>query len=62
MLRFPEAAVRNVSRLHRTDCPSILRFLQKVKSVGLGDLDGDGVQESAFEEIKGKISSLFGGK
>lgn len=40
---------------------SITEIIEKVKGDGLlGDLDGDGVKESAFEEIKGKISSLFG--
>lgn len=40
---------------------SMDEIIEKVKGSGLiGDLDGDGVQESAFEEIKGKISSLFG--
>lgn len=40
---------------------SITEIIEKVKGAGLiGDLDGDGVQESAFEEIKGKISSIFG--
>ena len=26
----------------------------------VGDLDGDGVQESFFEEVKGKIGGMFG--
>lgn len=40
---------------------SMTEIIDKVKGAGLiGDLDGDGVQESAFEEIKGKIGSLFG--
>ncbi|MCM1163958.1 MAG: hypothetical protein NC339_06905 [Muribaculaceae bacterium] len=40
---------------------SITEIIEKVKGAGLiGDLDGDGVQESAIEEIKGKIGSLFG--
>lgn len=40
---------------------SITEIIEKVKGAGLiGDLDGDGVQESAFEEIKGKIGSIFG--
>ncbi|MCM1522554.1 MAG: hypothetical protein NC039_07880 [Muribaculaceae bacterium] len=40
---------------------SITEIIEKVKDSGLiGDLDGDGVKESAFEEIKGKISDLFG--
>ncbi|MCM1338020.1 MAG: hypothetical protein NC187_10190 [Candidatus Amulumruptor caecigallinarius] len=42
---------------------SMDEIIAKVKGSGLiGDLDGDGVQESAFEEIKGKLGSLFGGK
>ena len=42
---------------------SLTEIIEKVKGAGLiGDLDGDGVQESAIDEIKGKISSLFGGK
>lgn len=40
---------------------SITEIIEKVKGAGLiGDLDGDGVKESAFEEIKGKIGSIFG--
>lgn len=40
---------------------SMSEIIEKVKSSGLiGDLDGDGVKESAFEEIKGKISDIFG--
>lgn len=40
---------------------SISEIIEKVKGAGLvGDLDGDGVKESAFEEIKGKIGGLFG--
>lgn len=36
-------------------------IIEKVKGKGLvGDLDGDGVEESTFEEIKGKIGSIFG--
>ncbi len=40
---------------------SMSEIVEKIKGAGLiGDLDGDGVKESAFEEIKGKISNLFG--
>lgn len=40
---------------------SMEEIIEKVKGDGLlGDLDGDGVKESAFEEIKGKIGSFFG--
>lgn len=40
---------------------SITEIIEKVKDSGLiGDLDGDGVQESVIEEIKGKIGSIFG--
>lgn len=40
---------------------SISEIVEKIKGKGLiGDLDGDGVQESAIDEIKGKIGSLFG--
>ena len=40
---------------------SIAEIIEKVKGDGLiGDLDGDGVKESVFEEIKGKIGNLFG--
>ena len=35
-------------------------IVEKVKGSGLiGDLDGDGVQESVIDEIKGKIGGLF---
>lgn len=41
---------------------SITEIIAKVKDAGLlGDLDGDGVQEGLFEEIKGKIGGIFGG-
>lgn len=37
-------------------------IVSKLKTDGLiGDLDGDGVQESFIEEIKGKASSMLGG-
>lgn len=40
---------------------SMTEIIEKVKGSGfLGDLDGDGVNESAFEEIKGKLGGLFG--
>lgn len=40
---------------------SMTEIIEKIKGDGLiGDLDGDGVKESVFEEIKGKIGSLFG--
>lgn len=40
---------------------SMSEIIEKVKGGGfLGDLDGDGKVESAFEEIKGKIGGLFG--
>ncbi len=40
---------------------SISEIIEKVKGAGLiGDLDGDGVQESVIEEIKGKIGNMFG--
>ncbi len=40
---------------------SMSEIIEKIKSSGLiGDLDGDGVKESPIEEIKGKISSIFG--
>lgn len=39
---------------------SITEIIDKVKGAGLlGDLDGDGVKESAIDEIKGKIGNLF---
>lgn len=40
---------------------SMSEIIEKVKGAGLiGDLDGDGVKESVFEEIKGKIGGIFG--
>lgn len=40
---------------------SFAEIVEKVKGKGLvGDLDGDGIEESTIDEIKGKISSLFG--
>lgn len=40
---------------------SMSEIIEKVKGEGLiGDLDGDGVKESVFEEIKGKIGGIFG--
>lgn len=41
---------------------SMQEIIEKIKSGGLlGDLDGDGKVESAFEEIKGKAAQMFGG-
>ncbi len=40
---------------------SMEEIIEKVKGSGLiGDLDGDGVQESVIDEIKGKIGGIFG--
>ena len=40
---------------------SMEEIVEKVKGSGLiGDLDGDGVQESVIEEINGKIGGIFG--
>lgn len=40
---------------------SMSEIVDKFKGEGLlGDLDGDGVKESIFAEIKGKVGSLFG--
>lgn len=40
---------------------SMSEIIEKVKNGGLlGDLDGDGKVEGAFDEIKGKLGSLFG--
>lgn len=40
---------------------SMAEIVEKVKGSGLiGDLDGDGVEESVIEEIKGKIGGIFG--
>lgn len=42
---------------------SMTEIIEKVKGDGLvGDLDGDGVKESLFEEVKGKLGGLFGKK
>lgn len=47
----------DLSKLSMTD------IITKVQQSGLiGDLDGDGVQESLIDEIKGKLGGLFGGK
>lgn len=41
---------------------NISQVVSHLKDGGLlGDLDGDGVQESFTEEIKGKASELLGG-
>lgn len=41
---------------------NISEIISHLKTGGiLGDLDGDGVQESITEEIKGKASELLGG-
>jgi len=39
---------------------SMSEIIEKAKKGGLlGDLDGDGKVESAFDEIKGKIGGIF---
>ncbi len=58
---FDVAAVTEHLKGIDTSNFSITEIIEKVKGAGLlGDLDGDGVQESTLEEIKGKIGSLFG--
>lgn len=58
---FDVAAVTEHLKGIDTDKFSMTEIIEKVKGAGLiGDLDGDGVKESAFEEIKGKLGSLFG--
>lgn len=59
--KFDIAAVTEHLKGIDTSKFSMTEIIEKVKSEGLiGDLDGDGVKESAFEEIKGKLGSLFG--
>lgn len=58
---FDVAAVTEHLKGIDTSNFSITEIIEKVKGAGLlGDLDGDGVQESTLEEIKGKIGNLFG--
>lgn len=58
---FDVAAVKEKLQGVDTSKFSMSEIIAKIKSDGLiGDLDGDGVKESAFEEIKGKISNMFG--
>lgn len=58
---FDVAAVTEHLKGIDTSNFSITEIIEKVKGAGLlGDLDGDGVQESTLEELKGKIGSLFG--
>lgn len=59
--KFDVTAVTEHLKGVDTDRFSIDEIIEKVKEAGLiGDFDGDGVKESAFEEIKGKIGGLFG--
>ncbi len=59
--KFDVSAVTEHLKGVDTDRFSIDEIIEKVKGAGLiGDFDGDGVKESAFEEIKGKIGGLFG--
>lgn len=58
---FDVAAVTEHLKGIDTSKFSMTEIIEKVKGAGLiGDLDGDGVKESVFEEIKGKVGSLFG--
>ena len=58
---FDVAAVTERLKGIDTSKFSMTEIIEKIKGEGfIGDLDGDGVKESAFEEIKGKIGSLFG--
>lgn len=58
---FDVAAVTEHLKGIDTSNFSMAEIIEKVKGAGLiGDLDGDGVKESVFEEIKGKIGSFFG--
>lgn len=59
--KFDISAVKEHLKGIDTSKLSFSEIVEKIKGKGLiGDLDGDGVQESAFEEIKGKIGGLFG--
>lgn len=59
--KFDVAAVTEQLKGIDTGKFSMTEIIEKVKASGfLGDLDGDGVKESAFEEIKGKLGGLFG--
>lgn len=56
-----EKVTEHIKGMGDTSKFSMTEIIEKVKGAGLiGDLDGDGVKESVFEEIKGKIGSLFG--
>lgn len=58
---FDVAAVKEHLKGVDTSKFSMTEIIEKVKGAGLiGDLDGDGVKESVFEEIKGKIGNIFG--
>lgn len=58
---FDVSAVKEHLKGIDTSNFSMSEIIEKVKGAGLiGDLDGDGVKESVFEEIKGKISGMFG--
>lgn len=58
---FDVAAVTEHLKGIDTSNFSMSEIIEKVKSSGLiGDLDGDGVQKSVIEEIKGKIGGIFG--
>lgn len=59
--KFDVSAVTEHLKGVDTDKFSMTEIIEKVKGAGLiGDLDGDGVKESVFEEIKGKIGGMFG--
>ena len=48
--------------LNGVELPSAAKgLLSKLQAGGAGDLDGDGVQESLAEELKGKAAQVLGG-
>ena len=48
--------------LNGAELPSAAKdLLAKLQTGGAGDLDGDGVQESLADELKGKAEQLLGG-
>lgn len=48
--------------LNGVELPSTAKdLLSKLQAGGAGDLDGDGVQESLVDELKGKAEQVLGG-
>ncbi len=61
-IKGPQDLSKLTQMLNGAELPSAAKdLLSKLQAGGAGDLDGDGVQESLADELKGKAEQVLGG-